>query len=164
MTSEINPQPESDFRDKILEILISLRDDYGLKNREISSRLGLNENYLSRVFNKDGSGSVQLLRGTEMLLQILKSQGSEERVKILEREMFERRATRFGLRLAHRALTAARACSEVRALACPVPAFPPSFPSATAAGFFIGRERGRGALRSTSLRFRFCCSRGLRRR
>ncbi len=40
------------------------------------------------------------------------------------------------LAFAHLTMTAARACSDVRALALPLPALPPSRPSSTAAWFF----------------------------
>ena len=59
-------------------------------------------------------------------------------------QLLERRADALGLRLvfAHRAATAAFALSLVklvaRDFAAPVPALPPSFPSATAAGFLLG--------------------------
>lgn len=70
MTTEQTSQHKSSLKDKILDNLIALRDKYGFKNREIASKLGMNENYLSRVFNGNAEGSPQLLAGLLLLKEL----------------------------------------------------------------------------------------------
>jgi hypothetical protein len=50
--------------------LILLKEKYGMSGREIAERLGMNENYISGVYNGKRPGSAQLQRALEMLLRL----------------------------------------------------------------------------------------------
>lgn len=67
MSLEITLQQGLSTEDKIVAYLIHLRETFRLTNRDIASKLGLNENYLSRVFNRDAKGSLQLLKAVQLL-------------------------------------------------------------------------------------------------
>jgi ribosome-binding protein aMBF1 (putative translation factor) len=63
-------QEKSSLKKRILACLIVLRETFNLKNRHIAEQLGVDESYLSNVYAGRASGSTQLMRGLEMLVEL----------------------------------------------------------------------------------------------
>lgn len=82
MTQRKTSQQESSPKTKILAVLMLLRNTYGMTGREIAGMLGVNENYLSRVFNGKELGSNQLAAALEMLLELTKIRREQEEAEL----------------------------------------------------------------------------------
>lgn len=79
MTYRLILQQEKDLKPNILGLLIDLKDNCDLSSREIAERLGINENYLSRVFKGRAQGSTQLLEGLKLLKKVIIYEQAESR-------------------------------------------------------------------------------------
>lgn len=79
MTYRLTLQQEKDLKPNILGLLIDLKDNCDLSSREIAERLGINENYLSRVFKGRAQGSTQLLEGLKLLKKVIIYEQAESR-------------------------------------------------------------------------------------
>lgn len=87
MIPSVDKQQKSLLLEKIKDILILLRGEFGYSNREIADKVGVGENYLSNVFNGGKAGSAQLLAGLLLLkeLTVLKRSGvNQELARELE--------------------------------------------------------------------------------
>jgi transcriptional regulator with XRE-family HTH domain len=82
MTSRKIAQQELAPKAKILASLMLLRNTYGLTGRQIAGLLGVNENYLSRVFNGKEAGSNQLASALDMLLELTKIRQEQEEAEL----------------------------------------------------------------------------------
>lgn len=64
-------QQEISLGTNIKAVLIELRNNYGVSNREIAERICVSESYLSNVFNGGKEGSEQLLAGLRLLKRVI---------------------------------------------------------------------------------------------
>lgn len=70
MSQRITSQEKTSGADNIKVLLIRLREEFQFTNRAMAARLGVNENYLSRVFNGREKISPLFLSCVSMLLEL----------------------------------------------------------------------------------------------
>jgi transcriptional regulator with XRE-family HTH domain len=86
-------QQEINLNAKIKALLIELRSDLGLSNREIAENISVSETYLSNVFNGSKEGSEQLLAGLKLLRRVIELESApppktdRERIEELEERL-----------------------------------------------------------------------------
>jgi len=71
-------QHKTALNTKILELLMVLKDDYGMSFRDVADKLKVTEGTISKVKNQHQAGSEQMLAALEMLLELTKIKREQE--------------------------------------------------------------------------------------
>jgi len=92
MTTRQTLQHKIDESSKISEHLMTLRQNFALSNREIASRLGVSEAFVSRALHGKTTSGRQFLAGLELLLEltILKRTGVNQVLALELKSMKDR--------------------------------------------------------------------------